>query len=246
MNISVELVPNCEKDLREKLQLLKSKHFPIDLINIPELLRFSMHSWEGAAIAQEYGFSTMSHIRALDINLLEELPIKDYLLKHDLNKVLIIKGDPPQNMSTKVYPNISTDIIAKFQHEMPQVKVYAGIDQYHCSMRQGQYYVQRKMQAGASGFFTQPFFDLRYMQIFAEILDGMDIYWGISPVLSENSANYWRIKNDVIFPKDFEPTLDWNINFACKAKKFVEKIGGNIYLMPIRTDLDKYLTNIFA
>ncbi|TCS77248.1 methylenetetrahydrofolate reductase [Pectinatus cerevisiiphilus] len=245
MNISVELVPRTEKDLREELQLMKDKAFPIDLINVPELLRFAIHGWEGAAIAQEYGFETMPHIRALDIDLTRELPMKGYLQKRKIRKVLAITGDPPQSMATKVYPTISTDIIRKFQQEMPEVEVFAGIDQYRSSMRQEMYMVRRKLQAGAAGFFTQPFFDLRYMEMYAELLDGLDVYWGISPVLSENSVSYWKIKNNVIFPKDFEPTLEWNIDFACKVKEFVKKAGGNMYIMPIKTNLEKYMNSIF-
>ena len=44
---------------------------------------------------------------------------------------------------------------------------------------------------------------LRYalLEIYADILDGMDIYWGVSPVLSQRSVSYWRNKNNVIFPK---------------------------------------------
>lgn len=245
MNISVELVPRTEKDLRGELQLIKNNDFPISLINIPELLRFDIHGWEGAAIAQEYGFETMPHIRALDIDLLNELPMKKYLRDRKIKKVLVITGDPPQSMATKVYPTISTDIISKFRQEMPEVEVYAGIDQYRSSMRQEMYQVRRKLQAGATGFFTQPFFDMRYIEMYAEMLEGLDVYWGISPVLSENSVSYWKIKNNIIFPKDFEPTLDWNINFARKVGEFVERTGGNMYIMPIKADLAKYMGSVF-
>lgn len=60
-------------------------------------------------------------------------------------------------MTHKVYPTITTDVIQKFHQEMPEVKVYAGIDQYRGSMRQELYRIHRKLQAGAVGFFTQPF-----------------------------------------------------------------------------------------
>ena len=42
---------------------------------------------------------------------------------------------------------------------------------------------------------------MRYLEMYADLLDGLDIYWGVSPVLSERSVSYWRNKNNVIFPK---------------------------------------------
>ena len=50
--ISVELVPRTEETLREELQLLKEHVQEIDLINIPDLLRYETRSWQGAAIAR--------------------------------------------------------------------------------------------------------------------------------------------------------------------------------------------------
>lgn len=246
MKISVELVPRQAADLREELQLMKENKYPVDLINVPELLRFKIHSWEGAAIAQEYGYETMPHIRALDLDLLKELPMKDYLRAHNMRKVLVITGDPPLSMAKKVYPTISTDILSKLKREMPEVQAYAGIDQYRTSMREEMYHVRRKVQSGAAGFFTQPFFDMRYLKMYAELLEGLDVYWGVSPVLSENSVSYWKIKNNIIFPKDFKPTLEWNINFARKLKAFLEKNGGNMYIMPIKANLDKYMNGVFS
>lgn len=246
MAISVELIPRDKEILANELQQIKDNTFPIDLINIPELLRFETHSWEGAKLAQEHGFKAMPHIRALDINLNDKLPMQEYLHSHKINDVLVITGDPPQSMAHKVYPTISTDIIRKFHDEMPEINVYAGIDQYRSSMRQELYHIRRKIQAGACGFFTQPFFDLRYMEMYAEMLKGSNIYWGISPVLSERSVSYWETKNNVVFPKDFEPTLEWNIEFARKVRDFVTKHNSNMYIMPIRADLVEYMQGIFA
>ncbi|WP_196593923.1 methylenetetrahydrofolate reductase [Pectinatus sottacetonis] len=246
MTVSVELVPRDKNILCQELQELKDNKLPVNLINIPELLRFNMHSWEGASIAKSYSFDAMPHVRALDINLEYELPMKEYFIKNKLNKVLVITGDPPQDMSHKVYPTISTDIIRKFRDELPDIKIFAGIDQYRSSMRHELYHIRRKIQAGASGFFTQPFFDLRYIQIYAEMLEDINVYWGISPVLSERSVSYWETKNNVVFPKHFTPTMEWNINFARKVISLVKNYGGNIYIMPIKTDLKKYMSGIFS
>ena len=72
-------------------------------------------------------------------------------------------------MLYQVYPTISTDIIKKFSEEMPEITVYAGIDQYRSSMKEEEYRIRRKQLAGAKGFFTQPFFDMRYLEIYADL-----------------------------------------------------------------------------
>ena len=131
-------------------------------------------------------------------------------------------------------------------YEMPEVKVYAGIDQYRGSMRQEMYRIQRKLQAGAVGFFTQPFFDLRFMEMYADMLEGQNVYWGVSPVMSERSQSYWELKNNVVFPKGFEPTLDWSIDFSRKVLEFVEKRDANLYLMPIKSNLEAYLKGVLG
>ena len=129
---------------------------------------------------------------------------------------------------------------------MPEVKVYAGIDQYRGSMRQEMYRIRRKLQAGAVGFFTQPFFDMRYLEIYADMLEGQNVYWGVTPVLSERSQSYWELKNNVIFPRGFAPTLEWSIEFSKKVKDFAINRGDNLYLMPIKSNLEEYLAGVLG
>ena len=66
--VSVELVPREEEQLRSELQLLNKYQKEIDVINIPDLLRFDLRSWQGAAIVQESFKMAMPHIRAMDID----------------------------------------------------------------------------------------------------------------------------------------------------------------------------------
>ena len=212
--VSVELVPRDEESLRGELELLKSYHGKINVINIPDLLRLPLRSWEGAGIAQDYFGTVMPHIRAMDVDLDRELSMKEYLREHRITEVLVIEGDPPQDMLHKVYPTQSTDVIRKFHEEMPEVKVYAGIDQYRSSMREELYRVRRKKQAGAAGFFTQPFFDMRYLEVYADMLRGMEVYWGVSPVMNSRSQSYWERKNNVVFPQDFRPTLEYQEGYG--------------------------------
>jgi methylenetetrahydrofolate reductase (NADPH) len=63
------------------------------------------------------------------------------------------------------------------------------------------------------------------------------VFWGASPVLSLNSKNYWEARNRAFFPRDFQPTLEWNREFT---KTFIEKIklrDGNAYFMPIKASI---------
>ena len=244
--VSVELVPREEESLRNELTLLQQYQEQVDVINIPDLLRFDLRSWQGAVVAQEYFRMSMPHIRAMDIDLDKELPMKDYLRAHKIGEVLVIQGDPPQRMTHAVYPTESTDVIRKFREEMPEVKVYAGIDQYRSSMRHELYRIRRKVQAGAAGFFTQPFFDHRFLEMYADMLDGLDVYWGVSPVMSAGSQSYWERKNQVIFPPSFEPTMSWSVDFARQVREWADKRDASFYLMPIRTDLKEYLHGVFA
>ena len=244
--ISVELIPRTEEGLTGDLDLVKSKIPNIDIINIPDLLRFEIRSWQGAALAQNYYPAVMPHIRAIDINLDEPLPMRADLRRNGITEVLVIEGDPPQDMTHKFYPTVTTDVITKFRQEMPEVKVYAGIDQYRGSMRQEMYRIRRKLQAGAVGFFTQPFFDMRYLEIYADMLEGQNVYWGVTPVLSERSQSYWELKNNVIFPKGFAPTLEWSIEFSKKVKDFAINRGDNLYLMPIKSNLEEYLAGVLG
>jgi methylenetetrahydrofolate reductase (NADPH) len=244
--ISVELIPRTEEGLTGDLDLVKSKIPNIDIINIPDLLRFDIRSWQGAALAQNYYPAVMPHIRAIDINLDEPLPMRADLRRNGITEVLVIEGDPPQDMTHKFYPTVTTDVITKFRQEMPEVKVYAGIDQYRGSMRQEMYRIRRKLQAGAVGFFTQPFFDMRYLEIYADMLEGQNVYWGVTPVLSERSQSYWELKNNVIFPKGFAPTLEWSIEFSKKVKDFAINHGDNLYLMPIKSNLEEYLSGVLG
>ena len=173
--VSLELVPRNEAALREELAQTKNYEGKIDLINVPDLLRLPMRSWEGAAIAGET-FPAVPHIRAMDIDITKPLPMADYLREHAIREVLVIEGDAPQNMEHTVYPTESIDVIRKFREEMPEIRVFAGIDQYRGSMRQEDYRIRRKLQAGTVGFFTQPFFDRRFLAMYADMLEGTEVY----------------------------------------------------------------------
>ncbi|NGZ29053.1 MAG: methylenetetrahydrofolate reductase [Magnetococcales bacterium] len=243
--ISIELVPRDENSLKQDLKHLKEAFHGVNTVNIPDLAHFSMRSWQGCAMAKDYFPSAIPHIRAMDLKRDEPLPMVEYLRKHGIKEVLVVTGDKPAG---ELPPDHATavDIIRKFKEEMPEVNVYAAIDQYRNGFQTECEYVQRKRDAGASGFFTQPFFDLRLMEIYAEMFAGIDLFFGVSPVISDRSVAYWRNNNKVIFPKGFIPSLGWNRDFTSQALSFARKMRINIYIMPIRVDIKNYLTGIIS
>jgi methylenetetrahydrofolate reductase (NADPH) len=242
--ISIELVPRSESSLRKELQLVKN-HFPkIDRINIPDILRFDMRSWEGCKIAGEAFPKTIPHLRAIDFDPNKPILIDAELDRREIEAVLVITGDQPQDMAHKIYRTSCLEMIRRLNRELPQLKIYAGMDPYRNGIKEEIDYLRAKQDAGAEAFFTQPFFDLRLMEIYQGFMQDCSIYWGVSPVLTDNSRNYWENKNNAIFPPDFEPTLEWNRDFAKKALQFARDNGGNIYFMPIRTDIAAYLDGI--
>ena len=242
--ISIELVPRTEASLRKELALVSS-HFPtINRINIPDILRFEMRSWQGCQIAGETFGKTIPHLRAIDFDPNVPLPIADIVTAKHIEAVLVITGDLPQDMGHKCYRTNCLEMIRRLKRELPDLKVYAGLDPYRSGIKEEIDYVRAKLDAGADAFFSQPFFDLRLMEIYQNFMNDCTVYWGVSPVLTENSQNYWENKNNAVFPPDFEPTLEWNRGFAKQALEFARSTNDNVYFMPIRTDIAAYLDGI--
>ncbi|NOY12797.1 MAG: methylenetetrahydrofolate reductase [Deltaproteobacteria bacterium] len=242
--VSIELVPRNEASLRKELQLIHEQFPTIERINIPDILRFGMRSWSGCAIAGELFPKTIPHLRAIDFDPNKSIQIDAELCRPEIEAVLVITGDPPQDMAHKCYRTSCLEMIRRLKRELPDIKVYAGMDPYRNGIKEEIDYVRAKRDAGAEAFFTQPFFDLRLMEIYQGFMQDCTVFWGVSPVLTENSRNYWENKNNAIFPPDFKPTLDWNRNFARQALQFAEQHNGNIYFMPIRTNIAAYLAGI--
>lgn len=212
--------------------------------NIPDLMRFPLRSWEACKLTSSILPASIPHIRAIDIPPSDELPVAEAIHMAGLTEVLVIRGDPPHDMSHRTYPNSSEDIIRRFKRRHPSLRVYAAFDPYRLGFRDEMTAVHRKLDAGADGFFTQPLFDVRLLEICAEMLRDQCVFWGIAPVIGERSQAYWETTNRVIFPSSFSPTLDWNRAFATRAIRTVQSFKGNAYFMPIRVNLTTYLTDL--
>lgn len=252
MLVSLELVPRNAEALVLSSELVP--RFPrINCINIPDLLRFPIRSWQACQIletvkanANQHSMEYIPHLRAMDFSLDVPFPHREFFVKHNIRQVLVIAGDPPQDKNLKTYDTTSSALIKKLKAELPDIKVFAAFDPYRSNIRYEINYVKEKEDAGADGFMSQPFFDLRLLEIYAEYLEGKNVFWGISPVMSESSRMYWESRNRAIIPKSFKPDLFWNVDFGRRVCQFCEKNGFNLYLMPIKVDLEAYLSGLFG
>lgn len=244
MRISVELIPRGEAELQADALTVRAVMPAANAFNIPDLMRLPLRSWEACALTRSILPASIPHIRAIDIAPGGERALGEAILSAGLSEILVIKGDPPCDMSRRTYPNTSEAVISRFKREYPNLRIYAAFDPYRQSFRVEREAIARKLDVGADGFFTQPFFDLRLLEISAEILHGQCVFWGIAPVIGARSQAYWETTNQIVFPSAFVPTLAWNRCFAASAVELIQSIGGNVYFMPIRVDLVNYFTGL--
>jgi len=244
MKISVELVLRDKKVFLREVKEVK-RNFPlVEAVNIPDLTRYPLRSWEGCGIAKPFFKHVIPHIRARDIDRNAPFIFKERLDEDGVGEVLVIAGDRPEDSPDTVKDRVTLDIISKFKKEMPQVKIYAGIDPYRGNFNEEAEYIKMKLDLGVNGFFTQPFFDLRMVESFIPLVKGVEVFWGVTPVLNNGMKDYWKKVNKVSFPGDFEISLDWNRNFARKMLDFAGSNNFSVYFMPIKIDVVKYLGGI--
>lgn len=237
--LAVELIPRDRARLLDDYAAAREALPEMTDVNLPDLLRMPLRSWEGASALRSAGASgVIPHIRATDIAPDGPLPGTG---EPELREILVVAGDPPPDETHRTYPNTSIEIIARYRREAPHLKVYAAFDPYRRAPYLELEEVQRKRDAGAAGFFTQPLFDRRMLELSAEWLADDTVFWGVSPVVGPKSRAYWERVNHVVFPRDFDTGLDANVAFAREVLNFAKVRGDNAYLMPLRVDLAAYL-----
>ncbi|MFK5635589.1 MULTISPECIES: methylenetetrahydrofolate reductase [unclassified Ornithinimicrobium] len=250
--ISVELVPRASASVAEEARAV-ARHLPsVDTINVPDLLKFDLRSWDACGAVRDAGtradgtaYRTIPHIRAADVDPDSPIHMAGALAEHGVEEVLIVSGDDADYFSHHTYPVDAVDVIRRFRAELPHLRIYAGLDPYRQGIAQEMRYLERKLSAGATGIFTQPFFDTAHMRTWAGILpDDLPVWWGATTVTSPGAIGYWRRRNMVAFPTDFEPTLDWQRRFARRAIDLAQELGQHIYLMPVRTSAVEYLDGL--
>jgi methylenetetrahydrofolate reductase (NADPH) len=249
MDIALEIVPRSEASLGEDSQL--SKKYPsITMVNVPDLQRFSIRSWEACDSMELAPHGMVPHLRARDYDPEAPFPLTEFFRTRNIVKALVISGDSePEGEAEENFEAHRRRTLAfmkKLKTEMPELEMYGAFDPYRTNIRYELDYLAEKEKAGCAGFMSQPFFDLRLLEIYAEYLEGKRIFWGVAPVLTAGNRNYWESRNRAIFPRSFKADIFWNINFARQVLDFSLKNKFNMYLMPIKIDLATYLSGIFS
>lgn len=248
--ISVELVPRSESSLQAEVMAVAQNLGSVDTINIPDLTRFELRAWDACALAKRLtadgpGYATIPHIRASDLDPYSPLPMTQTLEDAEITEVLMVTGDVPDDFSHVTYDVHAIDGIRRLSRDLPHLKIYAALDPYRNNLQQELAYAERKLDAGAAGFFTQPFFDLDFAAAWASLLpDGVPVWWGATTVITQGSTGFWRRRNRVVFPAEFEPTIEWHRDLATKIVSFAHERGHHAYLMPVRTDVLEYLDGV--
>lgn len=243
MKISFEIVPRSEQAFAEQYHFVQTLGSSIDLINVPDIQRFSTRSWETVKHIDRSRHQFIPHFRAIDFDL-KSGDIFHIIEQYELDHVLLVSGDPPEGLKRSFYKTNVVDLIRAVTQRFPKVSVYAGFDSHRNGVQDECNYIKRKADAGACGFFSQPFYDMRMIEIYAEQMQGLETFIGLSPITTESSMKYWEVKNKVQFPANFKTDYDWNIEFANQAIKLAREADMNIYFMPIRIDLEKYFGKI--
>jgi methylenetetrahydrofolate reductase (NADPH) len=255
MMVSLEAVPRSAAVLRAAAAAA-AEFSRITVINVPDMLRFPIRSWEAcgmlsgpaAAAGSPAAFCFIPHLRAIDYDPAKPFPHAGFFRRAGIRAALVVKGDLPAGQGAvpapPFYSTGTTAFIRKLKAELPDLEIYAAFDPYRTNIRYELDYVKAKEDAGAAGFMSQPFFDLRLLEIYAEYLEGKKVFWGVSPVLSASSRNYWESRNRAVFPRNFQPDLYWNVDFGRRVLRFCEKRGFHLYLMPIKVDLAAYLSGV--
>lgn len=229
----------------EQAQIL-SKYFPIiDAVNVPERPSYELRSLDGCRIVANYFQKTFVHVRTIDVSIDQIPELVATLQKYSISNVLVLQGDMPCNEKSTSFTKTEHFIHALHTSDK-NLQIYATLNPYRSTFKEEVERAKARRMAGASGFFTQPFFDEHTFYQYVHAFSHTKVYWGITPVLSKESMHYWQKQNHVQFPPNFLPNLDWNITYAKKILSFIQKEGGDVYLMPVHMDAFTYCQYLFG
>ena len=243
--LSIELVPRALDQLLAQAEEVVAEFAAITWLNIPDIKRLSVRSHEAALAAVHLPLRVIPHVRARDRSVQESVDLLLRLEEAGVKDALIITGDRFGNEVDASFPT-SLDLLREASGRLSEMMLWAAFDPYRSELRAELEYARAKLETGAKGLFTQPFFDLRYAEICLDQLDGVETFVGISPVTSERSARYWERENRVVFPPKFEATLEACARLTVDLLQLAEEYGQHAYLMPISVEPLTYLRAVAA
>lgn len=248
MRLSVELVPRDEASLASQVEELRCLA-RVDTVNVPDLAQFPLRGWEAALSVRSAGaWATVPHLRAAEVlrDAAEGWPAVYALRAAGVDEVLVVSGDaqPPDGVDAEASPAVIAIRALAAAH--PDLRVYAALDPYRSGFAAELAYAEAKLEAGAMGLFTQPFFDVRLLAVWQELTAGIEVFWGVTSVTSPRSQRYWLARNRAVFPAGFEPTLEWHRGLAARVLEHVAGTGGHLYFMPIRVGIADWLGDLLG
>jgi methylenetetrahydrofolate reductase (NADPH) len=109
--ISIELVPRSIDSLALDLRTLAEKFPQVQMVNIPDLLRFEVRSWDACKLARQSVSRAIPHVRAMDFPLKAAEALCATLRECGHDEILVVRGDPPQGMGRRVHSTTAADLI---------------------------------------------------------------------------------------------------------------------------------------
>lgn len=240
----LELVPRDLDELDRDVSLIREAFPSVSGFNIPDILRMNHRSYEAVERLLKCGAFAIPHIRTIDLPLDASVTLISSLVDAGLSSVLLVSGDVP----TAIQPTYSVSPIQltrSLKTAFPELNVYCALDPYRQSISAEIDYAYKKLDAGADGFFTQPFFDVQLASVYLDFLKDTSVFLGVSPVLTEASYNYWVTKNKVIFPSNFESTMPYHVTLARGIIDLADTSDQHTYHMPIRLSGFEYVKSVF-
>ena len=68
-HISIELVPRSKEALCAEIDFIRQELSSVGMVNVPDLLRFDLRSWDACELARERVPRAVPHLRAMDFPL---------------------------------------------------------------------------------------------------------------------------------------------------------------------------------
>jgi len=155
VNISFEIVPRSLGAFSEQYEFVKSLGAGINFINVPDIQRFPIRSWEIGRLIDSSQYRFIPHFRAIDFKL-NGGEIFRIIEEYQLEQVLLVTGDPPEGLKREFYNTDVVDLIRVVKQHFPQLVIYAGFDPHRKGLQDECDYIQRKVEAGVTGFFLSP------------------------------------------------------------------------------------------
>jgi methylenetetrahydrofolate reductase (NADPH) len=245
MRTSLEIVPRSPAELSAAVDLIATRYPRIDTVNVPDLATCELRSIDAVEHIRARVAHRIPHLRACDFDEPAAIELIALLHARGIDEVIVVAGDRRSDAPrTGFEPGAMIRFLAV---HAPNVSVYAALDPHRyrddAALADN---IGQKCDAGVTGFFTQPLFDLNDLDRCAPLLANAPTFWGLSPVVSDRSQRYWQQVNGVRFPSEFAPTLHWNQTFALRFLSEIADRGGNAYLMPIKVDIRRYLEPLEA